>query len=123
MSPHQIAQANATLIHDILTSTAGPGLDDMDSPPKVVLLAPPTIMETRESLPWGFQGAEERSKKLPALLSKVADLAGPHVSFFDIGSVAQCSGDGVHLDQDAQRPVADALATKCWEMLSERSEA
>ena len=77
-----------------------------------MLLAPPPILETRESLPWGFQGAEERSKKLPALLSKVAELAGPRVSFFDLGSVAAMSSDGVHLDQDAQRPVAEALAEK-----------
>jgi lysophospholipase L1-like esterase len=120
VSPHQIAQANATLINDILTSYAGPGLDDMDSPPKVLLLAPPPILETRESLPWGFQGAEERSKKLPALLSKVAELAGPRVSFFDLGSVAAMSSDGVHLDQDAQRPVAEALAEKCYEVLMHR---
>ena len=118
---HQIAQGNAILTNDILRSKAGPGLDVDDHPPKVLLLAPPPILETDISLAWGFEGATRRSEQLPSLYAKVAQAAGSRVRSFDLGSVAQmCPVDGVHLQRESQIVVAEALAEVCFDMLVHR---
>ena len=78
--------------------------------PHIVLMTPPLLRITPQSLSWGFAGADTKSKAVAARYLSLAEEL--QVASFDVQRVAAPSPlDGVHFDSDAQSAIADALAT------------
>jgi len=87
-------------------STAGPN----GGPPKVLLICPPPLAPLA-GLPFGemFAGGEEKSRLLAPHFARIACDHGCH--FLDAGTVIATSRrDGIHLDPDQHRLLAEAVA-------------
>jgi lysophospholipase L1-like esterase len=78
--------------------------------PKIVLVAPPHIVETRKADYAEMLGAgATESPKLATFYQTAADEMG--CSFFDAATVAKCAPlDGVHVDAENTRKIGQALA-------------
>ena len=85
------------------------------SAPKILIICPPA---TEESPVFRhlFGNTVELSKKLPAMFSAVAGECG--TAFLDAGGhIKSSAADGIHLDAEAHRILAGAVAAAVAEML------
>jgi lysophospholipase L1-like esterase len=80
-----------------------------ESPPDILLVAPPLLCETAEpDLAAMFDGGIEQSGMLASFYADLADEAG--CGFYDAGSVAKTTPlDGVHLDAENTRALGRGL--------------
>ncbi|MEM2123327.1 MAG: SGNH/GDSL hydrolase family protein [Candidatus Bathyarchaeia archaeon] len=103
LSPVEVAKSIKALVEAVKVSGAGPE----GNPPRILLVAPPSIgqlFEFAEEL----EGAEEKSRKLPRYYRLVAEEMG--CEFLDASEVASPSRiDGVHLDLNGHRRLGEAL--------------
>ena len=109
LSAEQITDGARILIHDTRTAlNCGPH-GRPEQPPAIVLMTPPLMISTPQSLSWGFEGADRKSQ---ALSSRYLQLARElEVLAFDVQSVASPSSlDGIHFDSQAQSAIASGLA-------------
>ena len=109
LSAAQIAAGARILIHDTRRAlNCGPRLQEHTAP-RIILMTPPAVLITSQSLAWGFEGAALKSKAVAEhyrLLSTELD-----VTCFDVQPVAKPSAlDGVHFDAQAQALIAAGLA-------------
>jgi len=78
--------------------------------PEIILLSPPRYVDSEK--PWGriFEGAIEKTKHFSETDKEVADSQNIH--FFDASQVAEppFSGDGVHIDSNETKAIAEALS-------------
>lgn len=76
--------------------------------PKVLLISPPHVDESRLKGDTMFTGAEAKSKELAPIFKAVADEHGAF--FFDASkAVTACKEDGVHLDIEGNAALAQKL--------------
>ncbi len=76
-----------------------------------VLLVCPAPLATLSLLTEMFEGGAAKSKRLAPLAAAMAEKLGAH--FLDAGSVIRSSEvDGIHLDEDAQGALGEAIATR-----------
>lgn len=83
--------------------------------PKVMLIAPPTILEEHSYKIFGdlFKGSEMKVAQLPHLIEKYAQTHD--LEFFDCSPVVKVSDvDGIHLDEEGNRLLGEALAQKVF---------
>ena len=104
VGPADIAGSIEVLVHAgraFCTSTGRPV-------PRILLVAPASIIEVGESGEM-FAGGAEKSRRLGPVLRATADRLG--VDFLDAGAHVRTSAvDGVHLDPDAHRALGEAVA-------------
>lgn len=105
LGPHAIAQAQGVLIDLVDAAKCGPG----GSRPKILLIAPPLVVETPTPFGHIFDGAIAKSGGLADAYREVA--VQKNCLFLDAGSLVRTSvRDGIHLDETAHRGMADAIA-------------
>jgi lysophospholipase L1-like esterase len=93
------------------TSACGP----CTTCPEVLIVSPPVMSQLSEAMLRQFHGAREKSAHFGVAYSEIAKLEKCH--FLDASRVIQCSLiDGIHLDEDAHRKLAEALAAKVREI-------
>lgn len=99
-----IADSIEIIVRNIQGSEAGPN----GNAPKVLVVAPPPIAE----VDWFadmFRGGAEKSQQLAPLVAEMCERR--RVPFLDAGSLVEASAvDGIHLDAEAHRTLALALA-------------
>ena len=84
--------------------------------PKILVVAPPPIVQTDRFPAAAFAGAIEKSRQLASLYARVAADAG--VEFLDASTVTAADGvDGLHLTVEAHRKLGQAIATKIRDSL------
>ncbi|MES2939235.1 MAG: SGNH/GDSL hydrolase family protein [Pseudomonadota bacterium] len=99
------AQGVGKLVDIIRQAPLEPGMPK----PRILLLAPPAIVEPKGANVLKFEGAPARSKGFAQLLKDVAELKSAH--YFDMNSVTGASAlDGIHLDAGQHASVGKALA-------------
>ena len=109
LAVEQIAAGASILIHDIRQAVHCGPHECPERTPHIVLMTPPLVRSTPQSLTWGFAGADTKSKAVAARYQSLAEEL--QVTSFDVQRVATPSAlDGVHFDSDAQSAIADALA-------------
>lgn len=100
----EIGESVSRLVHVIHHSFAGPG----GAAPKVLLLAPPTVLEVG-CLGEIFAGAAEKSHRLAGVYAGIAQRHG--LAFLDTGTVIVSSPvDGVHFDAPEHAKLGRAVA-------------
>ena len=105
------AQGTAKLIQIIRQAPIEPGM----SVPKIMLIAPPPIIEPKGYIANKFAGAEKRCIGLASELEKVATEHSVH--FFNAGSVTEASVvDGIHLDENQHQTLGVAIANAVSEV-------
>ncbi|MFN3323206.1 MAG: SGNH/GDSL hydrolase family protein [Bryobacteraceae bacterium] len=103
-SAYDIARGAALLVDMIRKSAAGPD----DGPPEALLICPAPVgrLTTFAEM---FAGAEEKSRRLPAHYSAVAEETGCH--FLDAGEIVRYSdADGLHLSPEEHAKLGCAVA-------------
>jgi len=109
LSAEQIADGARILIHDIRSALNCGPRERPDQPPNIVLMTPPLVMITAQSLAWGFGGADTKSQALASRYLQLADEL--EVLAFDVQTVASVSSlDGIHFDSQSQFAIASGLA-------------
>ncbi len=109
VSANEIALSAAKLVHAVRTSTCG--YDGKD--PEALLVAPPPIHEKDNPI---LTGGQAKSEQFGKVFGRIARNRG--YRFFDAGTVIQSSRrDGVHLEPDAHRALAEVLETQAREIL------
>jgi lysophospholipase L1-like esterase len=109
LSAEQIANGARILIQDIRSSLNCGPLQHPDQPPTIVLMTPPLVQITPQSLSWGFEGADTKSQALSKCYLELADELA--LLAFDVQTVASASSlDGIHFDNQSQGAIASALA-------------
>lgn len=105
-SAPEIAAGAAALLDIIATS--GAGLDG--AAPKVLLIAPPPVLDGDERTEiWGFADAPAKSRRFAELYRIVAATAG--AAFLDAAPIAEVDpADGVHLTPAGHAALARAVA-------------
>ncbi len=104
VSPADIAFCLDRMVRLIRAFGCGPA----DQPPKVLVIAPPPILETG-CLSEMFAGGGAKSHGLAAAIRAMTDRTG--AGFFDAGRVIQVSPvDGIHYEAEAQVALGLALA-------------
>lgn len=99
-----IAQSCEKLIMLVQASDAGPD----GKPPKILLIAPPPILETGR-LELTFRGGAAKSAGLAKHYAAVAQLTG--TAFLDAGTVIRSSPlDGIHFDATEHAKLGKAVA-------------
>ena len=99
------AQGTAKLVQIIRQSPIEPGMPV----PKIMIVAPPKIIEPKGDIAAKFQGAEVRCVGLSTELEKIAKEHS--TMFFNTASVTEASiVDGIHLDADQHRLIGEAIA-------------
>jgi len=87
-----------------------------DKPPKILVLASPSIIETGW-LADMFSGGAEKSLRLSRSLATMAAARG--VAFFDAGTVAKVSPlDGIHFDATNHEAIGQAVALQLKDILA-----
>ena len=77
--------------------------------PRVLVLAPPPLVQTERFPAAILTGGVEKSRALASQLEAVADSTG--AAFFDVGAVTRADGvDGIHLSEAAHRKIGLAVA-------------
>jgi lysophospholipase L1-like esterase len=78
--------------------------------PKVILLAPPSINEQTEYCSENnkYKDAFQKSKKLSVLYENLAK--NLNIKFFDLDPLVAVGIDGIHLDKQAHKTIAEKLA-------------
>ena len=109
LSAEQIADGARILIQDIHSALSCGPREQPDRPPAIVLMTPPLVMITAQSLTWGFSGADSKSQALGKRYLQLADEL--EVLAFDLQTAASVSSlDGIHFDSHAQSAIASGLA-------------
>lgn len=104
---HHIAQGAITLVDHIMASDAGPG----KSPPKVLLICPAAVSEGNCPFWHLFDGAPEKSLKMPAAYEELAEDRG--VPFLNAGQYVTCpEPDCIHLDDGGHAALGMAVTVK-----------
>ena len=99
---------------DIIRNT--PREPDMPLP-RILVLAPPEIVEPAGANVRKFEGASERSSGLSAAFKDMA--VAKDACFFDMSAVTgRCKVDGIHLDADQHRAIAQAIAPLVVRLIS-----
>ena len=109
LSAEQIADGARILIHDIRSGLNCGPRKQPEQPPRIVLMTPPRMIITPQSLAWGYEGADRKSQ---ALAGRYLQLARElDVLAFDVQTVASPSSlDGIHFDSQSQAAIASGLA-------------
>ena len=109
LSAEQIADGARILIHDIRSGLNCGPRKQPEQPPRIVLMTPPLMISTPQSLAWGYEGADRKSQ---ALAGRYLQLARElEVLAFDVQTVASPSSlDGIHFDSQSQAAIASGLA-------------
>jgi lysophospholipase L1-like esterase len=103
-TPEQIAQALSGLVEMILDV----GKTSQNITPSIILVSPPIVKEEVLKVGSQFEGAGEKSKKLPSLIREVATQQG--CTFVDLAEyVEPGDADGVHLELESHPKVAAIL--------------
>ncbi len=111
MSPADIAAGAERLILMARAEPSRPG----GAPPKVVLVAPPPVARLTAFAEM-FEGAPEKSRRLPARYREVAERQG--VGFVEAGKFIACSDlDGIHFEADQHAILGRAMAEAVRMML------
>jgi len=76
--------------------------------PLILVVAPPRLAKLSERMTQHFDGSIERSSELPRWYRQVCEDLKCH--FFDSNAVVEVGADGVHLDADGHRTLAQVLA-------------
>lgn len=105
LGPHAIAEAQGVLIDIVEGAKCGPG----GARPVILLIAPPLVVETPTPFGHKFDGAIPKSM---ALADAYRDVARErNCLFLDAGALVRTSTrDGIHLDADSHRKLAEAMA-------------
>jgi lysophospholipase L1-like esterase len=102
--PYDIAWGAQRLVRAIQDSRTGPN----EQSPQVLMICPPPTVDA-PGFKHIFGDTQELSKKLAPLYREFARERG--VAFLDAGTVIHSSkADGIHLDPDAHRKLAKAVA-------------
>lgn len=119
LSAAQIAAGARILIHDTRRAlNCGPRLQEHTAP-QIILMTPPAVLITSQSLAWGFEGAALKSKDVAEHYHRLA--AELDVTCFDVHPVANPSSlNGVHFDAQAQALIAAGLAACIRQTLGQR---
>lgn len=105
LGPHAIAQAQGVLIDLVDAAKCG----QRGSRPAILLIAPPLVVETPTPFGHIFDGAIPKSLALAEAYREVA--REKKCLFLDAGSLVRTSvRDGIHLDPEAHRKLAEAMA-------------
>ena len=109
LSAEQITDCARILIHDIRSGLNCGPRKQPEQPPRIVLMTPPRMIITPQSLAWGYEGADRKSQ---ALAGRYLQLARElDVLAFDVQTVASPSSlDGIHFDSQSQAAIASGLA-------------
>ncbi len=109
LSAEQIRDCARILIHDIRSGLNCGPRKQPEQPPRIVLMTPPRMIITPQSLAWGYEGADRKSQ---ALAGRYLQLARElDVLAFDVQTVASPSSlDGIHFDSQSQAAIASGLA-------------
>lgn len=105
LSPVDCALGQNRLVDIIEAAGCGPG----GARPRILLIAPPLVVDT--PTPYGrlFDGAIEKSLGFADAYRKIAEQR--RCLFLDAGSlVATSKRDGIHLDPEAHRKLGEAIA-------------
>ena len=78
--------------------------------PKILLIAPPQVLQQYAPVDWGFEGAEEKSKELGRYYSEVAKSIG--ADFLDSSKIQPSTVDGIHLDESGNQKLAELVFEK-----------
>ena len=115
-TPNEIAVGMFTLLRQVLTSAGGIGT--AYPAPKVLLVAPPPLGEVGH--PWfevTFDGGRAKTLELAQKYEALASFL--NIAFFDAGSVISTDGvDGIHLTEDNNRVLGEALAAEVRRVLA-----
>lgn len=112
LSARHSASGMWTLIDIAIRSLAGPG----GTPPQVLVISPPHIVEPRGFMGVFYENREEESRELARHLERIAERAG--AGFFDAAAVVQPGqADGVHLDLAGNAELGPAVAAVVRSML------
>ena len=104
VTPEDIARSVEVLVTAVRASQAGPG----GTPPKVLVIVPPVILETG-CLAGEFRGGAEKSAGLGACFAQMAERIG--VPLIDAGSLITSDPlDGIHLARDQHAALGRAAA-------------
>jgi lysophospholipase L1-like esterase len=116
-SPSDIADSIEVLVKAVQKSEAGPG----GAAPAAMVIAPPPILEVG----WMgelFAGGAAKSKQFGPRFREAA--ARCSAAFLDAGAIVESSTvDGIHLDEDAQRVLAGAVAERIGSLFGARTPA
>ncbi len=111
VSAFDIGRSIGLLLDKILASGTGP----VGEAPKVLLMSPPPVAKLTEFAEM-FEGAQEKSKQLPAYYSQYAEERG--CSFFDTGSLIRCSdADGIHFEPEEHVKLGKKVAELVQDIL------
>ena len=104
------AQGTAKLVQIIRQAPIEPGMPV----PKIMIVAPPTIIEPKGVIAGKFDGSEIRCVGLATELEKIAK---EHSAlYFNAGSVTNASVvDGIHLDENQHYLLGKAIATAVFD--------
>lgn len=106
LDPYAIAQAQGVLIDLVDAAKCGTG----GSRPAILLIAPPLVVETPTPFGHVFDGAIPKSQGLADAYREVA--REKHCLFLDAGALVRTSvRDGIHLDPESHRLLAEAIAS------------
>jgi len=116
-SPQDIARGIATLVKIVrAAATEWPG-----NAPRVLLIAPPPVGKLTEFSEM-FAGAAEKSSRLSAWVERTAGELD--CEFLDAASlIAADDRDGIHLNADAHKTLAEAVAQKILSLSSKDDKA
>eukprot|EP00658_Telonema_sp_P-2_P064281 TRINITY_DN5320_c0_g1_i1.p2 TRINITY_DN5320_c0_g1~~TRINITY_DN5320_c0_g1_i1.p2 ORF type:complete len:230 (-),score=37.04 TRINITY_DN5320_c0_g1_i1:386-1075(-) len=113
----RISAGVAVLVNDIMGSGCGPH----GKPPKVLLLVPPRIIETRVANGWSFEGTGHKAESFGRLWAGVSREPWPEaVECLELDSVAKVSElDGIHFEGgETQSQISAAVHQKLMQMLA-----
>jgi lysophospholipase L1-like esterase len=112
LSAFDIASSAGVLVDVVKKSEAGPG----GAAPRALLICPPPVGKLTEFAEM-FEGAEEKSRRLPQWFRQVAGEQG--CELLEAGEVVVASDlDGIHLEADEHRKLGGAVAAAVMQMLS-----
>lgn len=105
LGPYDCAMGQNALIDIVETAGCGPG----GGRPKVLLIAPPLVVETPTPFGHTFDGAIPKSQGFAAAYREIAGQRG--CLFLDAASLAKTSvRDGIHLDEAGHKAIGEAIA-------------
>ena len=113
-SPERAAEGLRKLI-GVVKSTGGGVLTEYQ-PARVLVLAPPPLVQTEKFPAEVYAGGIQKSKRLAGLYEAVARETG--AEFLDVGAITKSDGmDGLHLSEAAHRKIGLAVAAKIESIL------
>jgi CubicO group peptidase (beta-lactamase class C family)/lysophospholipase L1-like esterase/ketosteroid isomerase-like protein len=115
-SPEQAAEGVRKLIELVGTTDGAVGTEYL--PAKVLVLAPPPLVNTERFPAEVYAGAVDKSRKLAELFEAVARASD--AEFLDVGAITAADGvDGLHLSAAAHERIGKAVAVKIRSILGE----